>query len=96
MIHKPKCEKSDLTIMRTSSESRLHWKYHFHKNPFYFRNMADSEAVNEIEDNNAVCNETTNICKQNPICNAYYIISELNDVLKIGYYKSPLEYEHID
>ena len=28
-------------------------------------------------------NKTTNIYKQNPVCNGYYIVSELNDVLKV-------------
>ena len=30
--------------------------------------------------------------KKNPVCNGYYIISESNDVLKSGYYESPLGY----
>ena len=33
MIHKPKCENYDITTIRTSSESHLHWNDHFHKNP---------------------------------------------------------------
>ena len=41
-------------------------------------------------------NKTTNIYKQSAICNGYYIISELNDVLKSGYYDSPLGYENVD
>ena len=28
-------------------------------------------------------NKTTNIYKQNAVCNGYYIVSELNDVLQI-------------
>ena len=32
-IHKPKCESIDKTTIRTSPESHLHWKDHFHKNP---------------------------------------------------------------
>ena len=38
----------------------------------------------------------TNIYKQNPVCNGYYIVSELNDVLKSGYYHSPLDYNNVD
>ena len=34
MLHKPKCENNDISSIRTSSESHLHWKDHFHKNPF--------------------------------------------------------------
>ena len=81
-------KKNDKTTIRTSPESHLHWKNHFHKNPLYFRIYADFEADNEI-DNFCVGNKTTNICKQNPILNGYYIVSELEIVLKSGYYKSP-------
>ena len=35
-------------------------------------------------------NETTNIIKQNQACNGYYVVSELNNVLKSGYYEPPL------
>ena len=40
MMHKSKCENNEITTIRTSSESLLHWKDHFHKNPLYFRNFA--------------------------------------------------------
>ena len=33
MIHKPKWENFDIIIIRNPSESDLHWKNHFHKNP---------------------------------------------------------------
>ena len=29
--HQPKCENNDITTIRTSSDSHLHWKIHFHK-----------------------------------------------------------------
>ena len=45
--------------------------------------------VSEIGD------KTTNIYKQEPVCNGYYIVSELEDILKSGYYKSPLGYENV-
>ena len=41
-------------------------------------------------DNSNMGNKTTNIYKQKAVCNGYYIVSELNDVLKSGYYHSPL------
>ena len=45
--HKLKCENDqDLTTIKTSNESHLHWKNHFHKNPLYFRIYADFEADN--------------------------------------------------
>ena len=52
-LHEAKCEKNDITTVRTSSESHLHWEKHFHKNPFYFRIYADFEADNE-KDNSSV------------------------------------------
>ena len=61
----------------------------------YFRIIADFEANNEIE-NSSVGNKTTNIYKQNPVLNGFYIISELNDVLESGYYESPLGYDNVD
>ena len=94
-IHKPKCENNDITTIRTSSDSHLHWKNHFHKNPLYFRIYADFEADNE-KDNSIVGNKTTNIHKQNPVLNGYRIESELEDVLQSGYYKFPLGYDNVD
>ena len=95
MLHKPKCENNDITTIGTSSDSHLHWKDHVHKNPIYFRIYEDFEADNEI-DNSSVCNKTTNIYKQNAVLNGYLLESELNDVLKSGYYKSLLGYNNVD
>ena len=67
----------------------------FHKNPLYFRIYADFEADNE-KDKSIVGHKTTNIYKQNPILNGYRIVSELDDVLQSGYYKSPLGYDNVD
>ena len=93
--HKQKCGKDNITTLRTSNESHLHWKKHFHKNLLYFRIYADFEADNE-KDNSSIGNKTTNIYKQNPVLNGYHIISELEDVLKSDYYKSPLGYDNLD
>ena len=93
-IHKPKCENNDITTIRSSSDSHLHWKKHFHKNPLCFRIYADFEADNE-KDNSSMGNKTTNIYKQNPVLNGYEIVSELEDVLQSGYHKSPLGYDNI-
>ena len=81
--HKQKCEKNEITTIRTSPDSHLHWKKHFYKNPFYFRIYADFEVDHE-KDNSSIGNKTTNIYKQNPVINGYRITSELDDVLKIG------------
>jgi len=54
--HKEKREKNqEVTTIRTSSESHLLWKNHFHKNPLYFRIYADFEADNE-KDNSCIGN----------------------------------------
>ena len=95
MKHKQKCGIDNITTIKTSNESHLHWKKHFHKNPLYFRIYADFEADNE-KDNSSIGNKTTNIYKQNPVLNGYHIVSELEDVLKSSYYKSPLGYNNVD
>ena len=62
--HKEQCGESDICTIRTSPESHLHWKDHFHKNPLYFTFIADFEADSEI-DNFSTDNKTTNSYKQN-------------------------------
>ena len=93
--HKQKCGDDNITTIKTSNESHLFWKKHFHKNPLYFRIYADFEADNE-KDNSKIGNKTTNIYKQNPVLNGYRIISELEEVLESGYYESPLGYDNVD
>ena len=34
MTHKPKCKNDNITAIRTSSESHIHWKKLFHRNSF--------------------------------------------------------------
>ena len=41
-------------------------------------------------------NKTTNKYKQKPVCNGYYIISELEYVLQKFYYSSNLNYDNVD
>ena len=95
MKRTPKCESIDITTIKTSNESHLYWKKHIHKNPLFFRIYADFEADNE-KDNSIIGNKTTNIYKQNPVLNGYCTVSELEDVLKSGYHKSPLGYNNVD
>ena len=52
-IHPTKCENNDITTIRTSPESHLHWKKRFNKNPLCFRIYADFEADNE-KDNSSI------------------------------------------
>ena len=84
-----------MCAIKTSSESHLYWRKHFHKNPLFFRIIADFEAGNEIDGSN-IGNKTTSFYKQNPVLNGYYIISELEDVLESDYYESPLGYNNVD
>ena len=93
--HKEKCGDDNVCTIRTSNKSHLYWKKHFHKNPIYFRVIADFEADNEIDGSN-IGDKTTNIYKQNLVLNRYYIISELEDVSGSGYYESPLGYDNVD
>ena len=86
---------NDITTIRTSSESHLHWIERFHRNSSFFRVYADFKADNE-KDNSSIGNKLNDICKQNPVCNGYRIVSELEAVSKNGYYKSFLGYENVD
>ena len=61
----------------------------------YFRIYAVFEADNEIVVS-SIGNKTTNIYKQNHVYNGYYIVPELDDVLKSGYYESPLGHNNVD
>ena len=87
--HKQQCIQKVITSIRTSTESHLHWKNHSHKNPLYFGIYADFEADIEKEGNEVFGNKTTNFCQQNPVFIGYRIVSELENVLKSSYYKSP-------
>ena len=68
ILQKTQCENYDITTIRTSGESHIHWEEHFHKNPKCFRIYAVFEAANKY-DNYSVGNKTTKIFKQNPILN---------------------------
>ena len=95
MKHKPKCGDDNITTIKTSNESHLHWKKHFHKNPLYIRIYADFEADNE-KNKSDKGNKTTNIYKQNPVLNGDHIESDLEGILKSGYHKSPLGCINVD
>ena len=85
MVMKQKQKSGDDNItIKTSNETHLHWKNHFHKNPLYFRIYADFEADKQ-QDNSSIGNKTTNSYKQNPVLNGYHIVSELEDVLESEY-----------
>ena len=91
--HKKLCGENQK--LKTSPNSHIYWKKYFQKNKLYFRIYADFEADNKKE-NTSIGDKTTNIYKQEPVCNGYQIVSELEDVLKSGYYKSPLGQENVN
>ena len=64
MLHKPKCENLVFTTIRTSKESHLCWKKHFHKKPLNFRIYADFEADNE-KGSSIMGNKTTKLINKN-------------------------------
>ena len=93
---KEKCgQNQEITIIRSSDESHIYWKNHFHSNPLYFRVYVDFEAHNQ-NDNSSIRNKTYNFYKQNPVLNGYHIMSELADILETRSYESPLGYKKVD
>ena len=94
-LHKQRCEKNDITTIKTSNESHMHWEKNFHNNPLYFRIKPDFEADIE-KDNSGKGNKTTNIYKQNPVLIGYHIVFELEDVLKSVFYESLLGYNNVN
>ena len=41
MKHKQKCGDDNITTIKSSNVSHLHWNKHFQKNPLYFRIYVD-------------------------------------------------------
>ena len=95
IIHKPKYEQQEKTNIRALSEPQLQRKKHFHMNILYFGVYADFEADNGIDKSN-IGNKTTNIYKQNPECNGFFILSLLEVVLKRGCFESLTGYNIVD
>ena len=91
--HKNLCKENQK--LKTSPNSHIYWKKHCQKNKLYFRIYVDFQADNKKE-NTSVGDKTTNIYKQEPVCNGYNIVSELEDILKSGYHKSPLGHENLN
>ena len=81
--------------LKTSPNSHIYWEKYFQKNKLYFRIYADFETDNK-KGNTSIGDKTTNIYKQEPVCNGYYIVSELDHVLKNGYHKSLLGHENVN
>ena len=87
MKHKRTCEKQEIRAFKTSNESRLNWKKHFHEHPIYVRVYGDFEADIEI-DKSSIRKKTTNVYEQNAVCNDCHIMSELSNVVKKGYFEA--------
>ena len=81
LIHKLKYENNNITLIRTSAESHLLWKHHFHENSLHFRIYAGIEADIEKDISN-IDIKKTNFYKQYPVHNGCHMESELRDVLK--------------
>ena len=60
MQQKRRCAQQEITSIRTSNESHLLWKKHFHKNQLNFRIYAEFEADNQ-SDSSSVGVKTTNL-----------------------------------
>ena len=93
--HKQRCDQQEITSNKTSNESHIFWKKHFHTNPLGFRIYAGFEPDNEY-DNSSIGIETTNVYKQSPVFNGSYRVYGMNDVLQSGYYETLLEYDIVD
>ena len=91
--HKNLCGENQK--LKTSPDSHIYWKKYFQKNKLYFRIYADFEADNKKENTN-IGDKTTNFYKQEPVCNGYQIVSDLDHILKSDYHKSPLAYENVN
>ena len=66
------CGDDNIATIKTSNESFLHWKKHFHRILLYFRIYADFESDNE-KDHSSVGNRTINI-KLNKIQRLKFIV----------------------
>ena len=91
--HKNLCGKNQK--LKTSDSHIYFWKKYFQKNKLYFRTYADFEADNKKENTN-IGDKTTNIYKQEPVCNGYQIVSDLDHILKSDYHNPPLGYENVN
>ena len=65
------------------------------KRSLFFRINADFEADNEIG-KSSIRNKVSKIFKQNPVPNGYYIVTELDYVLKSGQNECPVGYNIVD
>ena len=81
---KQPCDQQDIASITTLNGSHKSWTKYFRENLLIFKCYADFEADIEIE-NASKSNKLTIIFKQNPINLGYFILSELNGVLRSCY-----------
>ena len=60
------------------------------------QNVEPSRTSNEDRSSSRLANKSVIVYKLNPTCNGYYIVSELYEVLKSGYYESPFREKNVD
>ena len=77
------CEQQGILTIKRSNEPYLNCKRHFHKFSSHVKVFEDFEADIKI-DISCTINKTTNIFEQNPQCNGYHVLSELNNIFKKG------------
>ena len=82
------------TSFKTATQSHPCWRKNFQTKPLFSPIYADFETDIEFIIS-SIGNQSTIIFKQNSVCNGYYIVSEMDDVLKCGYYESPLGFDFV-
>ena len=93
--HIQRYEQQEINCLKTSDEPHLYRRKHSYKIELHFRIIADFESDNEI-DNSSKGYKRTNNYPQNPVCNGYCIVPELDNVLQNGYYQPLLGYKTVD
>ena len=85
--HKKLCGNKNKSVYIPSKETHIKWNKYYQKMPIYSIIIADFEARNEpiINQDNVIC-KTSDICKQIPCCNGFYVINKkINLPIKMDY-----------
>ena len=102
--HKQQCFQKEITKIRTSPQSHYYWKNFFHKNTFYIfifiktlRYKQTSKLIMKTKTAKlSVIKQLIFLSKIQYVMVINKLTSELEDVLKSGYYISPLGHENFD
>ena len=90
ITHKILCGNKNKSVYIPCKESHIKWNNYYQKMPIHSLIIADFEARKEpiYNENKQHCN-TTDITKQIPCCNGFYIINTITNLpIYSGYYKS--------